>query len=233
MQPSLEVAPGIVVTGTGAVWLPRQLTVVVADIHVGYELAAQRRGGYLPPVEHGEAVGARLARLATALGATRLVIAGDLRHSTRDVDALERAELAAFAAAVRLHVRLDVVLGNHDRGGSLPGEVSVARLAVGEIDVVHEPPATVPARWTICGHLHPRITLRDATGASARFPCALAGDHVVVLPAHGTWAGGAEARRLLPRLAPGPWRVLPMVDGQIADIGMVITATAAGVQRER
>lgn len=223
MQPWLELAPGLRVTGDGAAWLPAARTVVVADVHVGYELAAQRRGGYLPPVARGGAVGARLATLATTLGAARLVVAGDLRHSTRDVDDLERAELADLAAAVCAHVALEVVLGNHDRGGALVGTTPHTSLRVGDIDIVHESPRDVPPRWTICGHLHPRVTLRDETGASARYPCALVGERTLVLPAFSDWAGGTEARRLLASLPSCQWRVLPMSDGLVADIGMVVT----------
>lgn len=222
MRPWLDVAPGIRVTGTGAAWIPAERTVVVADVHVGYELAAQRRGGYLPPIASGYEIGIRLAALTTALGATRLVIAGDLRHSTRDADDMERAELAELAAAVRATVTLDVVLGNHDRGGAMIDVVATHSLRVGEVDVVHHPPAAPPARWTICGHLHPRITLRDETGASARYPCAMVGPRLLVVPAFSDWAGGTEARRLLDELPAAPWRVLPMVDGLVADVGMVL-----------
>ncbi|HET9011038.1 MAG TPA: hypothetical protein VFN38_04450, partial [Gemmatimonadaceae bacterium] len=89
----MEVAPGLRLTGDGAAWLPAMRTLVVADVHVGYELAAQRRGGYLPPGERGAVVGAHLAAIMGELAATRLVVAGDLRHSTRDVDDFERIEL--------------------------------------------------------------------------------------------------------------------------------------------
>jgi putative SbcD/Mre11-related phosphoesterase len=222
VQPWIDVGGGIRVTGTGAAWLPAERTVVVADVHVGYELAAGRRGGYLPPVASGHEIGLRVAQLATALGASRLVIAGDLRHSTRDVDALERDELAGFAAAVRRTVTLDVVLGNHDRGDALVDVAAVHALRVGEVDVVHHPPSTPPERWTICGHLHPRLTLRDETGASARYPCAMVGPRIVIVPAFSDWAGGTEARRLLDELPSGSWRALPMVDGMIADVGMVL-----------
>ena len=223
---ALEVAPGIHVTGDGVAWIAEARTIVVADVHIGYELAASRRGGYLPTVERGALIGSRLVALAHTVEATRIVVAGDLRHSTRDVDALERGELADLADAVRGSVRLDVVLGNHDRGGSLAGEAGSPGLSVGDVDIVHQPPTSAPSRWTICGHLHPRVTLRDETGASSRFACALVGPHTIVLPAFSAWAGGTEARRLLPQLAAGPWRVLPMVGGEIADVGMVLTATA-------
>ena len=222
MQRWIEIVPGLRLTGDGAAWLPDAGTIVVADVHVGYELAAQRRGGYLPPVERGATVGARLRELAAELDATRVVVAGDLRHSTRDVDDFERDELARLADALGAGVALDVVRGNHDRGGTIVGRETEGVLRVGDVDIVHAPPTVTPGRWTVCGHLHPRTTLRDETGASARFPCALVGDRVIVLPAFSRWAGGTSATRLLHLLPPGPWRVIPMSDGRVADVGIVV-----------
>jgi uncharacterized protein len=218
----IEIAPGIRLTGDGAAWLPGERTLVVADVHVGYELAAQRRGGYLPPVDQGAVVGARLREMANELAALRLVIAGDLRHSTRDLDDLERAELARLVDAVGTGIVLDVVRGNHDRGGTIVGRETTGTLRVGDVDVVHVPPASTPERWTVCGHLHPRTTLRDETGAAARFPCAMVGERMIVLPAFSRWAGGASAGRLLDALPAGAWRAIPISDGSIADVGIVV-----------
>ena len=222
MRRWVEIAPGLRLTGDGAAWLPAERTLIVADIHVGYELAAQRRGGYLPAVERGGVVGARLLGMARELAAERLVIAGDLRHSTFDVDDFEREELAQLEAALSPRVALDVVLGNHDRGGAIVGRATTETLRVGDVDVTHVPPASRPARWTICGHLHPRVTVRDETGASARFPCALVGERLIVLPAFSAWAGGTAAGRLLDALPPGAWRALPVNNGAIADVGIVV-----------
>lgn len=227
MRRWLEIAPGLRVTGDGAAWLPDHQTIVVADVHVGYELAAQRRGGYLPPVERGAVVGARLAAMARELDACRVVIAGDLRHSTHDVDDLEREELSHFAHAFGHDVRLDVVRGNHDRGGVMVGHETLATLRVGDVDITHVPPTETPARWTVCGHLHPRITVRDETGASARFPCALTGVRLVVLPAFSQWAGGTAAGRLLDALPLGEWRALPVTGGAITDVGILISRARA------
>jgi uncharacterized protein len=220
----LEIVPGLRLTGGGGAWLPAARTIVVADVHVGYELAAQRRGGYLPPVERGSTVGERLRAMAIEHDATRLVIAGDLRHSTRDVDDLERAELARLEDALGAGIALEVVRGNHDRGGTIVGREIVGTLRIGDVDIVHAPPTETPERWTLCGHLHPRITLRDETGAAARFPCALVGARVVVLPAFSRWAGGTSAGRLLESLPAGSWRAIPVSEGRIADVGLVVGA---------
>lgn len=57
---------------------------------------------------------------------------------------------------------------------------------------------------------------------AARYPCALVGENVIVLPAFSEWAGGTSAGRLLESLPPGEWRALPVSGGQIADMGIVI-----------
>ena len=222
MHELLELAPTLWLTGDGGAWLPASRVLVVADVHVGYELAAQRRGGYLPPVGRGAAVGERLLALVERLRATRLVVAGDLRHSTRDADVFEREELGDLARVIQKGTSLELVLGNHDRGGALiDGVTTHAELRVDDVDIVHRPPRVAPERWTVCGHLHPRVTVRDETGASARFPCVLTGGRTVVLPAYSDWAGGAEAARLVAELPAARWRALPISAGAIADVGIV------------
>lgn len=222
MHEWIEVAPGLRVTGDGAAWLPDEKAIVIADVHLGYELAAQRRGGYLPPIHRGSAIGARMRALALAHAADRVIIAGDLRHSTRDLDAFERTELEEFAGAIGGNVALEVVLGNHDRGGSIVGRESAGTLRVGPFDIGHVPPTEMPQRWSICGHLHPRVTVRDETGASARYPCVLVGERLVVLPAFSDWAGGTSAGRLVRTLPLGTWRAYPVSNGLITDLGIVI-----------
>ena len=222
MHAWIEIAPGLRLTGDGAAWLPDEKAIVIADVHVGYELAAQRRGGYLPPIHRGAVIGDRVRAIALAHFAERVIVAGDLRHSTRDLDAFEHAELEDFARAIGGEVALEVVLGNHDRGGAIVGRETTGTLRVGPFDIGHVPPTVVPQRWTICGHLHPRVTVRDETGASARYPCALVGERLAVLPAFSDWAGGISAGRLVRSLPLGAWRAYPVSEGVIADLGIVI-----------
>jgi putative SbcD/Mre11-related phosphoesterase len=206
-----DVAPGLRLTSGGAAWLPDHAAAVIADVHLGYARAARRRGGYLPNAETAAAVARRVLALAGALGARRLVVAGDLRHSTRDADAAAHAEVAEFLDRLSALERVDLVAGNHDRGAANMS----ARVSVGDVDVVHEPPREAPARWTVCGHLHPSATVRDETGAGARYPCALVGPRVLVLPAFTEWAGGVHASRVMDALPPGPWRRVVTAGGVV------------------
>ena len=208
----MPVTPALALTADGAAWLPDAATLVVADLHVGYARAARRRGGWLPGDAESPATLAGRALAACArVGATRLVVAGDLRHSTRDVDAGEHAEVAELLDRLGAALaRVDVVAGNHDRGASY-----ATSLAIGDVDVVHEPPDAPPARWTLCGHLHPTTTLRDETGAALRVPCALVGERVVVLPAFTEWAGGIRAGRARRALGWGDWTEVACAGGRV------------------
>src|SRR5687768_10461984 len=168
MPPLLTVAPGLALSGHGGAWLPASRTLVVADVHVGYARAARRRGGWLPDVERGADAAVRLLDAVRDLGARHVVIAGDLRHSTRDVDDAELAEVADFLARVAAAAAVTIVPGNHDRGGAAAyaaagAAIARAPLDLGDAHVAHEPPAAPPAVWTICGHLHPAVELRDET----------------------------------------------------------------------
>ena len=199
-------------TPDGAAWLPGASVLVVADVHGGYARAARRRGGRLPTdTESPARLAERLLAACGRVGATRLVIAGDLRHSTRDVDEAERADVAELLTALgRGLACVDVVAGNHDRG-----DAWATSLTLGDVEVLHEPPAAPPARWTICGHLHPRTTLRDETGASLRVPCALVGERTVVLPAFTEWAGGLAASRARRAIGWGEWREVVCAGGRV------------------
>lgn len=220
MPALLPVAPDLALSGHGAAWLVSTRTLVIADVHVGYARAARRRGGWLPNVERGADAAARVVDAVRAHDAARVVVAGDLRHSTRDVDDAELAEVADFLSRVGAACAVTVVPGNHDRRGDAAyaaagAEVVAAPLDLGAALVVHEPPAAPPDRWTVCGHLHPAVELRDATGAGARYPCALVGPRVVVLPAFGAWAGGVAGARLRRLLFPADWDAYAVAGGEV------------------
>lgn len=210
MRDALEVTPGLFVTGLGAAHLPAFQTAVIADIHLGYSRAARRRGGYLPAAESVDEVIDRVLDIVEKLHVTQLVVAGDIRHSTHDVDAGELTDVSRFIEQTSRAVTLTLAKGNHDRGSTAPRDLSF-----GEFIVQHEPPRSFPHHWTICGHLHPSAAVRDETGAEARYPCFLVGPRICVLPAFTNWAGGTRVSRLLPHLPAGEWQSIIAWEGLV------------------
>jgi len=138
---------------------------VVADIHVGKSEAYRRFG--VPSTDGiDEESLIRLSRAAMRAEAKVIVIVGDLTHSAEGIGDAERERFAEFRQRCSLPIRL--VEGNHDRGArTLPSEWMIDRVGdnfelggvrfrhdPAEIDTAHAAPG-----WTICGHLHPVLSI--------------------------------------------------------------------------
>jgi putative SbcD/Mre11-related phosphoesterase len=213
MRDQIALATGIIATGFGAIFLPDIHTAIIADVHIGYARAARRRGGYLPSVESVDTLIDRTQHMLHTLKATTLVIAGDLRHSTHDVDDVEQTDVEKFINTIAQRTRIHFVAGNHDRGSTAPHTLSL-----GDIDIMHEPPTAMPARRTIAGHLHPSTTVRDETGAGARYPCFLTAGTLYIIPAFTEWAGGTKISRLRPQLPEANWHRIVLSNGLLYEL---------------
>ncbi|NJD99096.1 metallophosphoesterase [Thermococcus sp. LS1] len=168
---------------------------IIADLHLGYEVSMAREGFYLPRVFH-EVVGQLKALLEREKPKT-LVIDGDLKHSFIP-EWREREELKAFVDEISPLVdEIVIVRGNHDVGTLWLKESSVE--IVDELELhgwklVHGHKLVEGERFII-GHEHPAIRLRDEVGALIKVPAFLMSDNLVVLPAFSPWAYGNDVLR--------------------------------------
>lgn len=178
-----------------AVWWARRRTLIVADLHLGKPAAFRAAGVPVPePVTRFDLE--RLARLIASSGAQRLVVLGDLLHAPTG---MSPEVLEQFDGWRRLHGTLRIVLvrGNHDvRAGDPPSSwgIDVVRPPLIEppFALVHEP-AEVDGLHTLAGHVHPCVHLAGG-GGSLRARCFWFAGTVGVLPAFGSFTGGALVR---------------------------------------
>ncbi|ASJ08764.1 metallophosphoesterase [Thermococcus siculi] len=170
-------------------------TLVIADLHLGYEVSMAREGFYLPRVFHE--VVASLKTLLERERPKRLVIDGDLKHSFVP-EWREREELKAFVEAVSPLVgEIVLVRGNHDVGTLWLRELGVEMVDELELHgwkIVHGHKLAEGERFII-GHEHPAIRLRDEVGALVKVPIFLVDERLVVLPAFSPWAYGNDVLR--------------------------------------
>jgi len=168
-----------------AIHLPTR-TVVVADLHLGYEGARQRLGEAIPSVDLAEV----LHPLETAMireNTHRLIIAGDLFENVRlgGKHLVDGFRQWLVSREIEL---LGVVPGNHDRGWAemdLPMEPE--GITLGGWRVVHGD-QPLPRGRVIQGHEHPLLRLpRGAEG-----PCFLTRPNHIVLPAYTREAAGVN-----------------------------------------
>lgn len=176
---------------SGALWLPDERTLVVADLHLEKGSAYAARGVMLPPYDSTAtlaALGAAIRRHRPA----RVIALGDSFH---DRSAETRLLPEARATLRLLQQGRDWlwVTGNHDPAVSRAmGGESAGSLSLAGVTLRHEPdPAE--AGCEIAGHLHPAAKVR-MRGRAIRRRCFALSARRCVMPAMGAYAGGLNLR---------------------------------------
>jgi DNA ligase-associated metallophosphoesterase len=173
---------------SGAMWLERERTLVVADLHFekGSSYAA-RFGQMLPPYDTRETLD-RLDREIALLSPEQLIFLGDSFHDG-DGEARLAADDARRLEGLALGRELVWAVGNHDEDGPkvLPGEI-IDEAEIAGLILRHEPVPGVQL-GEVAGHLHPaaRVTSGRAT---IRRRCFVTDGARLVLPAFGAFTGG-------------------------------------------
>lgn len=183
--------PGISLLSEGAVFLTDDSTLIVADVHLGKSAAFRAQG---LPVPEGDSARdlARLTALVEKSQARHLVIAGDLFHAPSGMTHEIKTALDGFMS--RLEIPITLVVGNHDvKIRQLPAGLTITpQLDLqDQLRIVHDPAHVSGERLHIAGHWHPVVKIPDGRRTSLRLPCFLLRDHVLILPAFGSFTGGS------------------------------------------
>lgn len=181
---ALDLLPG------GAVFLPETSTLVVADLHLGKSAVFRAKGLPLPEGDVARDL-SRLAELARLHGAAELVIAGDLFHGPVGITPVIEEELGRLMAKLTCPLRL--VEGNHDaKIRELPcGLIAEPMIERAGLRILHDPKDADGAQLSLAGHWHPIARIPDGKRTSLRLPCFLLRKHTLILPAFGSFTGGA------------------------------------------
>lgn len=176
---------------SGALWLPDERTLVVADLHLEKGSAYAARGIFLPPYDST----ATLTALAAAIlrhAPLRVIALGDSFHDREAETRISERDLATLR---RLQAGRDWlwVTGNHDpqislmMGGDMADSIDLAG-----VTLRHEPDAC-EIGFEIAGHLHPAAKVR-MRGRALRRRCFALSARRCVMPAMGAYAGGLNLR---------------------------------------
>jgi DNA ligase-associated metallophosphoesterase len=176
---------------SGALWLPEEGTLVVADLHLEKGSAYAARGVMLPPYDST----ATLAALAAAIRRhqpARVIALGDSFHD-RDAENRLAPEMRAALAALQQGRDWLWITGNHDPAitHAMGGE-SAAEIVLAGVTLRHEP-TTSGGGYEIAGHLHPAAKVR-MRGRAIRRRCFALSAQRCVMPAMGAYAGGLNLR---------------------------------------
>jgi uncharacterized protein len=154
---------------------------VASELHLGIENELARRGAFLR--SRSLALADRLAALARAQDADRLILLGDVKHRVTHLTPQERRDVPAFFERLSALDRIDIAVGNHDAGlRSLlprtkapnvrfhPAGGFLLRGEEARVACLHghawPRPALLAADTFLVGHTHAAVALVDEQGRS-------------------------------------------------------------------
>ena len=170
-----------------AVLIEDTQALLIADPHFGKSATFRKEGSPIPD----EILQNDLNRLSNALirsNAKELIILGDFFHSELN------SEWDEFLKWTEQYPSLDlkVIPGNHDKSMlsliDSAGFLTHDEIQVGELTLRHDPSEDL-AIPTLCGHVHPSVTLRGKARQSMRLPAFVLLQNTLVLPAFGSFTG--------------------------------------------
>ena len=170
-----------------ALYWPRLHWLVVSDLHLG-KATHLRKGGLALPEGSDAHTLQRLDVLLKTFEPERLIILGDLFHSSHN------SAWAPFAAwCAQQSTSIHLVPGNHDvladrRYSDAGIRVCDDTLEEGPFVFGHEATER-PGVYSIGGHVHPGVSLRGKGRQQLRLPCFRFGASAALLPAFGLSTG--------------------------------------------
>ncbi|MBY0424784.1 MAG: ligase-associated DNA damage response endonuclease PdeM [Cytophagales bacterium] len=174
-------------------WWEDQKILIFSDLHIGKSAHFRKNGIPVPHSIHGNDLQVMKA-VIDRYEPDRVLFLGDLFHSHSNEDVLDFHRILSGYP----HVSFHLVLGNHD---ILPSSAYtdmqlVVHESVWEISpfaFAHDVATVNQAQgYLVTGHVHPMIVLQGKGRQTLRLPCFYFGKSHAVLPAYGSFKGGAE-----------------------------------------
>jgi putative SbcD/Mre11-related phosphoesterase len=147
-------------------------TLVIADPHLGWEIALQAKGIHVP--SQTPKLLKKIVALLSKYKPDVLVILGDVKYTVVKTEAGEWRDIPEFFTELKRHVSdIAIVRGNHDANLEplLPENITLlpaSGTVVGGVGLFHghkwPSPALLKCKTLVMGHLHPVVVFRDPAG---------------------------------------------------------------------
>lgn len=204
MSQLLELNHRLNLTENGrGVFLRSDGLLIIADLHIGFELSMMGEGTYLPVLQY-PTIESSILEMLDKHSVNHLVINGDFKHEFGSATEREWTEILDLLDVLnKKKVELDLVRGNHDNFlinvlKSRNKIIFDPFLVVDDILISHgHKQFQIPEKITtmILAHEHPAVVFKDEAGGRHKFKCYLFGKlediDVLVLPAYSPMAPGS------------------------------------------
>jgi len=212
MASEIQLSNDLVISSLGCAFHASSGTLIIADLHVGYEASLEDEGFAMPRIQTDEMI-TRFMMAVDRFDPTIVMVNGDLKHSFDRNLRAEWKEVDRILDVLEGTAKPVIIRGNHDnflatmlarRDIQLKKE-----LIIEDMKISHGHETDSP--WDgvmILAHEHPALRLREATGAAVKIPCFLHDpiEHRLILPAFSPMAIGSDIIR-----KPDDKRMIPLL----------------------
>lgn len=197
----MEILPGIEIIGL-ALWIKKEKTLIISDLHLGYEEMLERQGVLTPRFQLKDMV-EQLTKIFKKVQPETVVINGDLKHEFGNILGQEwRDILRLFEFLEKNCSEIIIVKGNHDLFlGPLARKKNITLVPFfqrGDILIAHGDKLIIEGKTIIIGHDHPAITIRDKVKAE-KYKCFLRGKwkrkNLIVMPSFNPLTKGMDVKQ--------------------------------------
>ena len=193
---SLEIRPGVHITNDKCLILDEGPTVVIGDLHLGYERALEQDGLYLPRINTGS-IRDSLNDILSKYEPERVVLLGDIKHDFKRAGREESNQVRSIIDLISEDAQVVVVRGNHDNYiQNIISDMGI--MAVDHVDIMgyrlehgHEDSGVRPV---IIGHEHPSVRIPGEVGGGMKIQCFVHAEKegVIVIPPFSPFSAGND-----------------------------------------
>ncbi len=150
----------------------KKKTLVIADPHIGWEIALQERGIHVP--SQTSKLLQKLVALLSEHKPDALLILGDIKYTVVKAEMGEWHDIPNFFNELQNYVgEIDIIRGNHDANLEplLPEKVKIlpaTGTTIGDTGLLHghkwPSPTLLKCKTLVMGHVHPVVVFRDPSG---------------------------------------------------------------------
>lgn len=200
----MKIMPNIQIIGLALYF---DSTIVIADIHIGYEEALNKQGVLVPRLQFEEIVEntEQIFKKLKDRKIKRIIVNGDLKHEFGTISEQEWRNTLKFLDLLFKHCdELVLIKGNHDtilgpiakkRNISIMKSIMIKGILITHGDHVPTAKELEKVATIIIGHEHPAISLKEGPRAET-FKCFLKGKFrnrgLIVQPSFNTMIEGTD-----------------------------------------
>ena len=195
----MQILPNIEIVNL-SLYLKKEKTLIISDIHLGYEEYLQQKGVMLPKQQIKEIL-QQLKLIFKKVQPRRIIINGDLKHEFGKVLRQEWKDVLRLIDFLFENCQeLILIKGNHD---VILGPIAEKRnlkvvneYQINDLLIIHGDKLTkTKAKTIIIGHEHPSVTIREGSKFE-RYKCFLKGKwkrkELIVMPSFNPLLEGTD-----------------------------------------